>query len=87
MSIGTTLTVADQKAAIAALCWVTAYRQWLAAEDNADLATMTETVLSLLATIVPASASTGHGKASKARRTGADPIPHGRRRATATRLP
>ncbi|MDT5149627.1 MAG: hypothetical protein QOI01_1360 [Mycobacterium sp.] len=65
----------------------TAHRQWLEAEDNADLATMTETVMSLLATIVPASASTTLGKASEARRNGADPIRQGRRRATATRLP
>jgi len=36
----------------------TAYRQWLEADDHADLATMTETALSLLASIVPASAST-----------------------------
>jgi AcrR family transcriptional regulator len=50
----------------------TAYRQWLEADDNADLATMTETVMSLLATIVPASASSTLGKASKARRNGAD---------------
>jgi AcrR family transcriptional regulator len=35
----------------------TAYRLWLAAADNADLATMTETVMSLVATIVPANAS------------------------------
>jgi AcrR family transcriptional regulator len=65
----------------------TAYRQWLEADDNADLATMTETVMSLLATIVPASASTTLGNVSQARRNGADPIPQGRRRATATRLP
>jgi AcrR family transcriptional regulator len=36
----------------------TAYRRWLAADDNADLATTTETVMSILATIVPANAST-----------------------------
>jgi hypothetical protein len=48
----------------------TAYRQWLEAEDNADLATMTETVMSLLATIVAASASTTLGKATEARRIG-----------------
>jgi hypothetical protein len=36
------------------------------ADDNADLATMTETVMSLLATIVPASASTTVRKPSKA---------------------
>jgi len=36
----------------------TAYRKWLEADDNTDLATMTATVLSLLATIVPAGAST-----------------------------
>jgi AcrR family transcriptional regulator len=65
----------------------TAYRQWLEADDNTDLATMTETVMSLLATIVPASVSTTLGKASKARRNGADPIPQGRRRATAARRP
>ena len=34
----------------------TAYRQWLAADDHADLAAMTETVMSLLATIIPADA-------------------------------
>ncbi len=32
----------------------TAYRQWLAAGDNADLATTTDSVLALLAAIVPA---------------------------------
>jgi hypothetical protein len=32
----------------------TAYPQWLAADDEADLATMTETVLGRLAAIVPA---------------------------------
>lgn len=58
-----------------------AYRQWLAAEDNTDLATMTETVMSLLAAVVPANASTPRRKVSKARRNGADPIPQGRRRA------
>jgi AcrR family transcriptional regulator len=36
----------------------TAYRQWLEADDNADLATMTEGMMSLLGTIVPTSAST-----------------------------
>jgi AcrR family transcriptional regulator len=41
----------------------TAYRRWLEADDSADLATMTETVMSLLATIVPAGASVGDGVA------------------------
>jgi AcrR family transcriptional regulator len=54
----------------------TAYRQWLEGDDDTDLTTMTETVMSLLATIVPV-----------ARRSGTDPSPRGRRRAAATRLP
>jgi AcrR family transcriptional regulator len=37
----------------------TAYHQWLAAADSTDLATVTETTLSLLATIVPALVSRG----------------------------
>jgi AcrR family transcriptional regulator len=36
----------------------TAYRQWLAAEDDPELATMIEAAMSVLATIVPASRST-----------------------------
>lgn len=36
----------------------TAYRQWLAADRDADLAMTIETVMSMLATIVPASPST-----------------------------
>jgi AcrR family transcriptional regulator len=36
----------------------TAYRQWLASEDDRDLATTIETAMSILATIVPASPST-----------------------------
>jgi AcrR family transcriptional regulator len=35
----------------------TAYRQWLAADDDADLAAMTEAVMSALATIVPTNPS------------------------------
>ncbi len=34
-----------------------AYRQWLEVDDNADLATMTQAAMTLLGTIVPASAS------------------------------
>ena len=34
-----------------------AYRQWLEADDNADLATMTEAAMTVLGTIVPVSAS------------------------------
>ena len=36
----------------------TAYRQWLAAEDDPELATTIETAMSILAAIVPASPST-----------------------------
>ena len=44
----------------------TAYRQWLAAGNDADLATTTDTVMSLLAAIVPATASSSLRRASKA---------------------
>jgi hypothetical protein len=44
-----------------------AYRQWLADENDADLASAAETVMSLLATIVPANASTPRRKASAVR--------------------
>ena len=84
---GVTPDIAGLAAGVGIQVFRTAYRRWLEAEDNADLATITETVMSLLATIVPASASTRLGKVSEARRTGADPISQGRRRATATRLP
>ncbi|HWO67004.1 MAG TPA: TetR family transcriptional regulator [Umezawaea sp.] len=45
----------------------TAYRQWLEADDDADLAKLTEAALSLLATIVPADAPTARGKAPRTR--------------------
>ncbi|WP_212988107.1 TetR family transcriptional regulator [Actinoplanes auranticolor] len=54
----------------------TAYRKWLEADDDTDLATMTETVMSLLGTIVPV-----------AGRSETKPSSRGRRRTAATRLP
>jgi AcrR family transcriptional regulator len=49
--------IAELAARVGIQVFRTAYRQWLEADDNADLATMTGTVMALLATIVPASAS------------------------------
>lgn len=46
-----------------------AYRQWLEAEDDANLASMTDSVMSLLAGLVSDSASATRGKTSAARRT------------------
>jgi AcrR family transcriptional regulator len=50
--------IAELAARVGIQVFRTAYRQWLEADDNADLATMTETVMALLALIVPAGAST-----------------------------
>ena len=50
--------IAELAARVGIQVFRTAYRRWLQADDNADLATLTETVMALLATIVPASAST-----------------------------
>jgi AcrR family transcriptional regulator len=50
--------IAELAARVGIQVFRTAYRQWLEADHNADLATMTEAVMSLLATIVPANAST-----------------------------
>ena len=41
-------------ARVATLVFFTAYGQWLETDDSADLATISESVMSLLATIVPA---------------------------------
>lgn len=49
--------IADVAARVGIQVFRTAYRQWLQADDNGDLPTMTETVMSLLATIVPGNAS------------------------------
>jgi AcrR family transcriptional regulator len=64
----------------------TAYRQWVEDEDDADLATTIKTVMSLLATIVPATASTTRGKSPAARPRKANPGSQTRRRATAKQL-
>lgn len=50
--------IAELAARVGIQVFRTAYRQWLQADDNGDLPTMTETVMCLLATIVPANAST-----------------------------
>jgi AcrR family transcriptional regulator len=49
--------IAELAARVGIQVFRTAYRQWLEADDNADLATMTETVMGRLATIVPANTS------------------------------
>lgn len=46
--------IAELAANVGAQVFRTAYRQWLEADDDTDLTTTTESVLSLLATIVPA---------------------------------
>jgi predicted metal-dependent HD superfamily phosphohydrolase len=50
--------IAELAARVGIQVFRTAYRQWLAADDDADLAMTVETMMSILATIVPASAST-----------------------------
>ncbi|WP_212996781.1 TetR family transcriptional regulator [Winogradskya consettensis] len=47
---------AELAAAVGIQVFRTAYRQWLEGSDDTDLATRTATVMSLLATIVPAAA-------------------------------
>jgi len=64
----------------------TAYRQWLDNEDDAHLASTAETVMSLLATIVPTNAPTTRGKARAAQPKKANPGSQKRRGATAARL-
>lgn len=50
--------VAELAARVGIQVFRTAYRQWLAADNDADLATTIETAMSILATIVPTSPST-----------------------------
>lgn len=50
--------IAELAARVGIQVFRTAYRQWLAADDDADLATTIDTAMSILATIVPASPST-----------------------------
>jgi AcrR family transcriptional regulator len=50
--------IAELAACVGIQVFRTAYRQWLEADEGADLATVTETAMSILAAIVPASAST-----------------------------
>ena len=71
---GTDPDIAELAANTGSQVFRTAYRQWLEGNGDTDLATLTETVMSLLATIVPV-----------ARRSGTDPAPRGRRRAAAKR--
>ncbi|MBL7260136.1 TetR family transcriptional regulator [Paractinoplanes lichenicola] len=52
---GVDADIAELAANTAAQIFRTAYRQWLTSGDDADLATITEAVTALLATIVPAS--------------------------------
>jgi AcrR family transcriptional regulator len=50
--------IAELAARVGIQVFRTAYRQWLQADDDGDLPTMTGAVMCLLATIVPANAST-----------------------------
>jgi AcrR family transcriptional regulator len=50
--------IAELAARVGIQVFRTAYRRWLAADDDADLAMTIDTVMSILATIVPASPST-----------------------------
>jgi len=51
-----------------------AYRRWLAADDAADLAAVTQTVMSLLAAVAPARAvPSRHTKAISTKRRNGDP--------------
>ncbi|WP_006247133.1 TetR family transcriptional regulator [Mycolicibacterium tusciae] len=56
-----------------------AYRQWLAVDKKTDLATMTDTVMTLLTSIVPAKATATRKKASAAQRKKPDSTPQRRR--------
>jgi AcrR family transcriptional regulator len=49
--------IADLAASTGSQIFRTAYRKWLESNDNTDLTAITETVLSLLATIVPSARS------------------------------
>lgn len=72
---GTDPDIAELAANTGIQVFRTAYRQWLEGNGDTDLATLTETVMSVLATIVPV-----------ARRSGTGPAPRGRRRAAAKRV-
>jgi AcrR family transcriptional regulator len=51
---GVDTDIAELAAGVGIQIFRTAYRQWLAADDSADLAVLTATAMSRLATIVPA---------------------------------
>ncbi len=51
---GVETDIAELAAGVGIQIFRTAYRQWLAADDNADLEVLTATAMSRLATIVPA---------------------------------
>lgn len=63
--------VAELAAHVGVNVFRSAYRQWLVADGNADLATTTETVMSLLAGIVPTKAATTRKKTSASKRKAA----------------
>lgn len=64
--------LADLAAHVGVSVFRSAYRQWLAADDNAELATTTETAVSLLAGLVPSKATTTRRKAPSSKRKAAD---------------
>ncbi|MCS7477972.1 TetR family transcriptional regulator [Umezawaea endophytica] len=76
---GVDADVAGLAAGVGIEVFRTAYRQWLETDD-ADLTTMADAAVARLATLMPPP-----GKAPKARRSGTDPAPRTRRRATAAR--
>lgn len=76
---GVDAEVASLAADVGIQVFRSAYRQWLAVDNEADLATVTDNVMTVLAAIVPANASTTRRKASAAQRKTVTATPQRRR--------